>query len=92
MTHAVKDFPDVIIYFLTVVSIGLLLSSICYGGYHICYLGRNILTDDFHEHLVALPPGEVPEQRSGVRLNVNGHAQSIPEIQVNERVPRTFQF
>jgi hypothetical protein len=90
--RAVKDLPYFLIYFLSFVSISLLLLAIFYGGYHICYLGRNILTDDFHVHLVAQPhPEESPEQHPEVTTNeYGGHAHSLPEISVNERVPRAF--
>ena len=44
--------PKLVLYPVFGALLVLLITVAGFGGYHICCLGRNILTDDFNEHLV----------------------------------------
>jgi hypothetical protein len=48
----VEALPDLVIYTL-LIAVSIMLSLIVvFGGYHICCLRHNILTDDFDQHLM----------------------------------------
>lgn len=76
--HRQRELPLFVIYFLGLVVIILLLVNICFGAYHICYLGHNILTDDLDDHLVATPTQDYENyHRHSDVMITHGHALPV---------------
>ena len=69
--------PPWILGTLIVIVMTFLLLAICFGGYHTCCLGHNILTDDFDTHLIAVP---------SCSTGIESPRRRIPPVHVNGEV------